>query len=81
VNVKELIQLLRKHPPEMRVIVDGYEGGYDAGFEAVYDDIRGLEVENIALNAHEDGYCGPHSDAGDSPGEAALRLVPAREPL
>jgi hypothetical protein len=33
------------------------------------------------LNAHEDGYCGPHSDAGDSPGEAALRLVPAREPL
>ena len=72
-NVKELIQLLRKHPPEMRVIVDGYEGGYD--------DTRGLEIKNIALNAHKEWYYGPHADVGDSPGEAALRLVPAREPL
>ena len=28
-TVYELIQLLRKHPPDLRVVVDGYEDGYD----------------------------------------------------
>jgi hypothetical protein len=28
-RVKNLIDLLQKEDPEMRVIIDGYEGGYD----------------------------------------------------
>ena len=28
-TVYELMQLLRKHPPDLRVVVDGYEDGYD----------------------------------------------------
>jgi hypothetical protein len=27
-NVQQLIEELQKYPPEMRVIVKGYEGGY-----------------------------------------------------
>ncbi len=29
VSVDELIQLLAKHPPDLRVMVHGYEEGYD----------------------------------------------------
>ena len=28
-TVCELIQLLEKHPPDLRVVVNGYEDGYD----------------------------------------------------
>jgi hypothetical protein len=28
-KVKDLIEKLKKEDPEMRIVVDGYEGGYD----------------------------------------------------
>jgi hypothetical protein len=28
-KVKKLIELLEREDPEMRILVDGYEGGYD----------------------------------------------------
>jgi hypothetical protein len=34
-KVKELIKLLEKHDPEMRVVVDGYEAGYDEVEKAI----------------------------------------------
>jgi hypothetical protein len=28
-QIKKLIEILQKYPPETRVMVDGYEGGFD----------------------------------------------------
>jgi hypothetical protein len=59
-NVRQLIEELQKHPPEMRVIVNGYEGGYC--------DTDSLKQKTIRLNVH--GRClyyGPHDDAADYP--------------
>lgn len=56
-NVQQLIEELQKHPPEMRVIVDGYEGGYS--------DLNKVCVEPIRLNVRkeDDWYLGRHDDA------------------
>ena len=53
-NVQQLIEELQKYPPEMRVIVDGYEGGYS--------DCNPPESTRIRLNVHEEDkwYYGRH---------------------
>ena len=55
-NVQQLIEELQKYPPEMRVIVQGYEGGYS--------DCTLPEPTRIRLNVHEeDDWCtGRHDD-------------------
>jgi hypothetical protein len=55
-NVQQLIEELQKHPPEMRVIVAGYEGGYN--------DLDSLKQRSIRLNVNppEDWYYGTHED-------------------
>jgi hypothetical protein len=55
-NVQQLIEELQKHPPEMRVIVAGYEGGYN--------DLDSPKQKSIRLNVHppEDWYYGRHED-------------------
>jgi hypothetical protein len=55
-NVQQLIEELQKHPPEMRVIVAGYEGGYN--------DLDSPEQKSIRLNVHppEYWYYGRHED-------------------
>jgi hypothetical protein len=60
-NVRQLIEELQKYPPEMRVIVSGYEGGYC--------DTNSLEQKTIRLNVHKPSYWyyGPHDDAADYP--------------
>jgi hypothetical protein len=35
-NVKELIEILSKQDPEKRIVVDGYEGGFDELDEIKY---------------------------------------------
>jgi hypothetical protein len=73
-NVQQLIEELQKHPPEMRVIVDGYEGGYS--------DCKPPESTQIRPNVHEEDtwLYGRHDDAsypfGDEGGamETALLL-------
>lgn len=56
-NIQQLIEELQKHPPEMRVIVRGYEGGYD--------DVEPPELTQIRLNVHAetDWFYGRHEDA------------------
>jgi hypothetical protein len=56
-NVQQLIEELQKYPPEMRVIVEGYEGGYS--------DLEKVCVEPIQLNVHGEDrwYFGRHDDA------------------
>jgi hypothetical protein len=75
VTVEQLIKELQKYPPKMRVIVDGYEGGYS--------DPKPPEVTQIQLNVHNEDECyfGRHDDPDPSIGgkfggviEAALLL-------
>ena len=55
-NVQQLIEELQKYPPEMRVIVDGYEGGYN--------DCKPPKSTRIRLNVHDedDWSYGRHDD-------------------
>jgi len=51
-KVHELISMLKEFDPNLRVVVDGYEGGVkDAGY---------VTEETIALNVHEEWYYGEH---------------------
>lgn len=57
-NVGELIEKLKNYPLDMRIVVAGYEGGYD--------DMDKLNEMKIVLNypPHEDvWYYGKHEDA------------------
>lgn len=56
-KVKELIEALGKYDPELKVVVDGYEGGYDdpeelemvkiiEGKRTTYDEKYGYASEN-----------------------------------
>lgn len=51
-TVGELIADLQKFPPDLRVMVTGYEGGYhDAGTP---------ELIKVKLNHYDEWYYGPH---------------------
>ena len=54
VTAYELIQLLRRHPPGLRVVVDGYEDGYD--------DLSPEQISlvKIALNIGKHRWEGKH---------------------
>lgn len=55
-NVDELIRLLAKHQPDLRVVVNGYEEGYD-------DLSPGqLAVVRVALNTGKNRWEGQHGD-------------------
>ena len=55
-TVNELIQLLNGYQPDLRVVVNGYEEGYD-------DLSPGqLSVTRIALNTGKDRWEGRHGD-------------------
>ena len=60
-TVAELIRILEKHPPDLRVMVQGYEDGYD-DLEAG-DVIAG----EASLNVYSAWYYGRHEEvlAGD----------------
>ncbi len=64
-TVGEPIQLLQPHPPDMRVVVGGYEDGYD--------DLtpQQLTIVTIAPNAGSHWWEGKHGDA-DGPNNADL---------
>ena len=55
-NVGELIRILQTHPQDLRVVVDGYEDGYD-------DLSPGqLRLVKISLNTGDREYVGKHGD-------------------
>ncbi len=58
-NVSQLIAILQTHPPDMRVVVDGYEGGYQ--------DLEPGSILPLAINV---GANGEGSDLFGSHGEA-----------
>jgi len=51
-KVSELIEKLQALDPDLRVVVDGYEGGVT--------DASHITVLEIALNFNEEWYYGPH---------------------
>jgi hypothetical protein len=74
-NVKELTDILNMYPETMRVVVDGYEGGYEdicnSGRHSVY-------TIPLFLNRNpDDPYYGEHEEClneYDIPDEIALAI-------
>jgi len=62
-TVAELIQQLQRHPRDLRVVVDGYEDGYD--------DLspNQLQTVKITLNTGTRDYVGTHGDLDFAPKE------------
>jgi hypothetical protein len=56
-TVTQLIEILRQYPPDLRVIVSGYEDGYN--------DISIFEEKEIAVDIHTEWYYGQHTDSKD----------------
>jgi hypothetical protein len=54
-KVKELMNILRKLDPDMRVMVNGFEEGYD--------DVAYCGIEEMALDVYEEEMHGPHERA------------------
>lgn len=54
-TVGELIDRLKKFDPDTKVMVNGYEGGYDT--------VTHLEVKKVVLNYYDEWYYGKHEDA------------------
>ncbi|MBF0251772.1 MAG: hypothetical protein HQL35_14215 [Alphaproteobacteria bacterium] len=54
-KVKELMELLAGQPPERRVVLDGFEGGY-------HDANAAGEIP-LVLNVHDVWYYGAHEHA------------------
>ena len=67
-TVYELIHLLRKHPPDLRVVVDGYEDGYD---DLSPEQLRTVK---ITLNTGTRDYVGTHGDVDFLPKEKLAGL-------
>ena len=65
-TIKELIELLVQYPQEARVVVAGYEGGYN--------DIANINPIPLQLNVHKEWYYGQHERAGENVGEQAVLL-------
>ena len=67
-TVSELIEILKTHPRDLRVVVNGYEEGFD--------DLspRQISVRRIALNTGVDDWEGRHGydwEAAKPPAEPA----------
>ena len=53
-TTSELIEELKEYPPNMRVIISGYEGGFN--------DIKSLCEQEIALDVNPEWFYGDHAD-------------------
>ncbi len=72
-TVGELIRLLSEYPEDLRVVVDGYEGGFD---DLTNDLIQRLP---IGLHVNKPKWEGPHEDArwGFFERKGAIEIVEA----
>ncbi len=66
-TVRELIERLSQYPPELRVMVDGYENGFC--------DLEAVGEQEVVLNQYDKWYFGPHALAGDAPDKPTVRAV------
>ena len=72
-TVNELIETLKAHPGDLRVVVNEYEYGYD--------DLspRQISVVSIVLDAGAHDWEGRHGEPGDAPTDASgpVKIVDA----
>lgn len=55
--IRELMEDLSQLDPDLRVVVAGYEGGFN--------DIQQIKTCTLRLNVHSDWYYGSHADVAD----------------
>ena len=67
-TVEEMVELLKGYPADLRVVVNGYEEGYD---DVSPDRIF---VRRIQLNTGDEWWQGRHGDADDSPKHPATNV-------
>jgi hypothetical protein len=65
-TIKELTDLLSQYPPDTRVVVAGYEGGFN--------DITIHKIIHLKLDANKEWWYGQHEEVRSS-GEPALLLA------
>jgi hypothetical protein len=65
-NVDQLIKRLQMYPPDLRVVVRGYEGGYN--------DVDTFENLKLVLDYHSAWYYGKHEDVESLYGNNAAQL-------
>ncbi len=53
-NVGQLIEALKDYPQDLRVVIRGYEGGYN--------DVDQFETMKIVIDFNEELYYGKHED-------------------
>ena len=70
-TVSELIQLLSKINPDIKVVVRGYENGYN--------DILELKPVKIKQKAHSKDYDGEYADSEDDNASDAINLFGENE--
>lgn len=66
-TVSELIEKLKELPSDLRVVVAGYEGGFN--------DIEKLEDKHLILDAHEEWFYGAHAKSETEEGVKAIVLL------
>lgn len=66
-TTQELILLLGQYPPDTRIVVTGYEGGYN--------DITTTKTVLLQINAHTDWWMGQHGATENKSAEPALCLA------
>lgn len=65
-TIRELIAHLDQYPPDVRIVVSGYEGGYN--------DVTILKTVQIKPDARTEWWMGQHEEAEEK-GEMALLLA------
>ena len=63
-TVAELIEKLKTYPKDLKVLVDGYEGGFN--------EISAVKTIKVKLNVHTEEYNGPHDDVVDADTEVVV---------
>ena len=56
-TVAQLIEQLKNYPPDLPVVVSGYEGGYN--------DVDAFETIKIIRDHNKEWYYGKHEDVAD----------------
>ena len=65
-TVTQLIEALKNYPPDLPVVVSGYEGGYN--------DVDSFENVKIVLGYNDEWYYGSHESVDSLRGEEAEKL-------
>ena len=67
-TVSEMINVLKGHPGDLRVVVNGYEDGYDGVSP------NRIFVRRIRLNTGGEWWQGQHGDSDDGPESASSAI-------